>query len=215
MNSFDRLLKLADLLLGPEGCPWDRTQTFLTLQPYLLEEVHEVIEAVDANDDQKILEELGDLLYTIVFYGKLAEKEGRFTLNAVIDNIYEKLVRRHPHVFGEQKIEKAEDVIGHWEKIKRKEKAHLDRKSALDGIPPTLPGLARAQKVLKKILRTEASLFTEEKKHQNPHPEKQIGQELIELILRAEESGIDIESALRRTLGYYETEFRKWEMDQD
>ena len=105
MKQFDELISVAEKLLSPEGCPWDLKQTFTTLQPYVLEEAHEVIEAVDLNDDSKILEELGDLLYVIVFYGKLGEKQGRFSLKDIIDTIKEKLIRRHPHIYGDVKVE--------------------------------------------------------------------------------------------------------------
>src|SRR5579863_8504265 len=99
MEQFDSLLRVAERLLGPNGCPWDQTQTFASLQPYVLEQAHEVIEAVDLDNDKKILEELGDLLYTVIFYAKLAEKTGRFSLEEILVSIRDKLVRRHPHIF--------------------------------------------------------------------------------------------------------------------
>jgi uncharacterized protein YabN with tetrapyrrole methylase and pyrophosphatase domain len=209
MDKFKALLEVADKLNGPEGCPWDRKQTFLSLQSYVLEEAHEVVEAVDKNDDGKIMEELGDLLYTIVFYGKLAEKEGRFSIWDVIDAAREKLVRRHPHVFGDLQLETAEEVMHRWEKIKSEEKGHEQRKSALDGIPPTLPSLAKAQKMIKKILKTASPVFSE--RNVSAATEQEIGEEMIEIILNAEKGGIDIESAFRRTLSKYENQFRAWE----
>src|SRR3990167_9026225 len=108
MEAFSALLQVAEQLLGPNGCPWDIKQTFTSLQPYVLEEAHEVIEAVDADDDQKMIEELGDLLYTIVFYGKLGEKQGRFSMEQIVHCVRDKLVRRHPHVFGEVKVQDAD-----------------------------------------------------------------------------------------------------------
>jgi len=199
MNKFESLLSVASKLLGPEGCPWDRTQTFRSLQPYVLEEAHEVIEAVDTEDDKKIIEELGDLLYTIVFYAKLAEKEKRFVMDDVIEGVKEKLIRRHPHIFGDVHAETPEEVMRHWEKIKKAEKGHEARKTPFDGIPPTLPLLAKAQKVVSRMVRAGSSLFSH--KDQLEHAtEKEIGDALLDLILRAEHSHVDVESALRRTL---------------
>lgn len=211
MKEFDELMEVAAALNGPNGCPWDHKQTFLSLQPYVIEEAHEVIEAVDSNENDKILEELGDLFYTVVFYAKIAEKEGRFTMVDILNCEREKLIRRHPHVFGEQKIEHAEEVVKRWEKIKKTEKAHEARKSALDGIPKTLPSLVKAQKIIKKILRSESSLLSEKQKHLEPCSESEVGEALFQWILRAEESGVDAESALRRTLDEYIQAFQNWE----
>src|ERR1700720_2855460 len=122
MEQFDELLHVAEKLLSPEGCPWDLKQTFQSLQPYVLEEAHEVIEAVDLDDDQKIVEELGDLLYTIIFYGKLAEKTRRFSMEQIVSTVKEKLIRRHPHVFGDVNVENVDEVVSNWEKIKKQEK---------------------------------------------------------------------------------------------
>ena len=153
MNKFDQLLEIAAILNGPNGCLWDHKQTFTTLQQYLLEETHEVLEAVDSNDDHKIIEELGDLLYTIIFYAKVAQKQGRFTIEEIIDGVKEKLIRRHPHVFGDQKINTEEELEQNWEKIKKEEKGKEIRVHAFDGIPPSMPLLAKAQKVLKIMMK--------------------------------------------------------------
>lgn len=209
MKKFDELLEVATRLNGPNGCPWDHQQTFLTLQPYVLEEAHEVIEAVDSGDDKKIVEELGDLLYTIIFYAKLGEKEQRFEIEDVIESVREKLVRRHPHVFGEVKTDQMEEIISRWEAIKKEEKAHENRKSILDGIPRTLPQLVKAQKILKRMRRTESSLLPE--KHVEPLSEEKIGKKLLDLILQAVDADIDGESALRHALQELEESFRKQE----
>jgi MazG family protein len=209
MKQFDSLLDLADKLLGPKGCPWDQKQTFLSLQPYVLEEAHEVVEAVDADDDRKIIEELGDLLYTIVFYAKLGEKTGRFSIEHVVNSINEKMIRRHPHVFGEVTVEDADEVVKNWEKIKAKEKGESTPKSALDGIPPKLPAMIRAQKVLKRMQKAKSPLVP--KVASGEATEEQIGNEMLSLILRAESSGIDAESALRRSLAQLDEAFRRSE----
>jgi uncharacterized protein YabN with tetrapyrrole methylase and pyrophosphatase domain len=209
MKKFDELLEVATRLNGPKGCPWDQKQTFLTLQPYVLEEAHEVIEAVDSGDDRKIVEELGDLLYTIVFYAKVGERENRFIMEDVIESIREKLIRRHPHVFGDVKVNQMEEIVTRWEAIKKEEKGHEERKSVLDGIPKTLPQLLKAQKILKRIRRTQSSLLPE--KSSEPLSEESVGKKLLDLILQATDADIDGESALRRALQELEETFRKQE----
>ncbi len=199
MENFDSLIKVAERLLGPGGCPWDQKQTFSSLQPYVLEEAHEVIEAVDAGDDGKIVEELGDLLYTIIFYAKLAEKTGRFAMEDIVNTVKEKLIRRHPHVFGEVKVKGVDDIMQNWEKIKAEEKGKGKKpKSPFDDIPPTLPTLVKAQKILRRILRSETSELAARTFSQAT--EEEIGDAMINLILQAEKSDIDAESALRRAL---------------
>lgn len=193
MERFKKLLDIADTLLGPQGCPWDREQTFFTLQPYLLEEVHELIEAIDLQDPAKISEELADLLYILIFVAKLGEKEGSFTFFESVQTVSEKMIRRHPHVFDKQKVSSSDEVLKHWEEIKKKE----GKKSPISNIPPTLPALARAQKIIHKLRRAHSSVI-EEKISDG------IGQRLWDLVREAEEQGIDAESALRRTSLAYE-----------
>ena len=188
MSVFNELLDVADTLLGPKGCPWDREQNFATLRPYLLEETHELLEALDLGDKERIQEELGDCLYALVFIAKLAEQQKLFTMSDAIRTVVEKLIRRHPHVFGELKIESTEDVVHNWEEIKKKE----GKKNPIAGIPPSLPSLARAQKVIVKIGRAE-------KKEVAPKmiSEEVIGRRLWETVMDAHAAGVDAESALR------------------
>jgi uncharacterized protein YabN with tetrapyrrole methylase and pyrophosphatase domain len=196
VDEFNNLLSVADKLLGPTGCPWDREQTFFTLQPYLLEEAHELIEAIDSQNPVKISEELGDVLYALIFIAKLGEKDQSFTLSQSIQTVVEKLIRRHPHIFGDKKISSPDEVQANWEEVKRKE----GKKSPIADIPPTLPALARAQKVIHKMRRQK-----------NPTIEEKIsddiGQRLWDLVKEAESLGIDAESALRRTSLAYEKKF--------
>lgn len=196
MDEFNNLLAVADKLLGPGGCPWDREQTFFTLQPYLLEETHELIEAIDSQNPVKISEELGDVLYALVFIAKLGEKDQSFTLPQSIKTVSDKLIRRHPHIFGDKKISSTDEVVSNWEEVKKKE----GKKSPIADIPPTLPALARAQKVIHK-LRRQKSAIVEEKISDG------IGQRLWDLVKEAESQGIDAESALRRTSLAYEQRF--------
>lgn len=136
MDAFDRLVEIGDRLHGPDGCPWDKEQTFESLRPHVLEEAHELLEAVDEDSTEGMVEELGDVLFQIIFYGRLGEKSGRFTLRDVIERVSEKLIRRHPHVFGEIEVKDADEVIHHWERVKAEEKK--ERKHSLEGIPKAL-----------------------------------------------------------------------------
>jgi uncharacterized protein YabN with tetrapyrrole methylase and pyrophosphatase domain len=210
MKAFDELLEVASILNGPDGCPWDRKQTFFTMQPYVLEEAHEVVEAVDGQIDHEIVEELGDLLYTIIFYAMLAQKEGRFTIEDIVLSVKEKLIRRHPHVFGNEKAETEQDVIKNWDKIKQGEKGKSERKSALDGIPEGLPTLARAQKMIKVFLK--GKYFTAE--GESVCTEKECAEQLFRILLCAEKSDVDAESALRRKLADCKKSFLEWEASQ-
>jgi len=200
MREFDRLLDIADQLLGPKGCPWDKEQTFFTLQPYLLEEMHELIEAIDSLDSQKISEELGDCLYAIIFIGKLAEVEKRFNLPESIEAVSEKLIRRHPHVFGDVNVTSTEEIVRNWDEIKKKEKTGQERKKLFDGIPPSLPALPRAQKMAKKLRKKTGE------SEERSLTEKELGDELWKLIQAAEILNLDAESALRRKLSEVEKE---------
>jgi MazG family protein len=146
----ERFLRLVDImarLRAPGGCPWDREQTPETLRPYLLEEAHEVLDALAREDADALREELGDLLLQIVFQAQLAAEDGRFTIVDVIDAISDKLVRRHPHVFGDVEVRDAADVVRNWARIKAEERRTRGGTADLFGeIPATLPALARAQR---------------------------------------------------------------------
>ncbi|MBJ6800491.1 nucleoside triphosphate pyrophosphohydrolase [Geomonas propionica] len=151
-NRFDRLMEIMRRLRAPGGCPWDAEQTHDSLKRYLLEESYEVIEAIDANNDELLKEELGDLILQPIFHAAVAEERGAFTMDQVLDAINDKLVRRHPHVFGDEVIENSAAQVENWEKIKKREKGE-ERKSALSGIPPHLPALMKAQKITEKAAR--------------------------------------------------------------
>ena len=137
VEAFERLLEISDTLLGPKGCPWDREQTLVSMRESILEEACEVIEAIDEGSDVDLIEELGDLLYNVLFFCQLAQKENRFSTDAPISRLNEKLLARHPHVFGDRKLDDVEGVISQYEKIKKEEKSH--RESVMDGIPKGLP----------------------------------------------------------------------------
>ena len=153
LNSLSKLIKITDTLMGKDGCPWDKVQTRESLKPYLVEETYEVLDALDANDPEKIKDELGDLLYQILFHSKISSLKGEFDFRDVIDNLSEKMVRRHPHVFKEGERSTPDQVVKQWEEIKRNEKNQANQKSILDNIPKNLPSLLRAQKLQKKAAK--------------------------------------------------------------
>ena len=149
-SEFKKLTEIVDTLMGENGCPWDKVQTRESLKPYLVEETYETLEALDGNNPEEIKEELGDLLYQILFHSKISENKKEFNINDVIESISNKMISRHPHVFKENKLETPDQVVNQWEKIKTKEKNKIGRKSVLDGIPVNLPSLQRSQKLQKK-----------------------------------------------------------------
>ena len=153
LNSLSKLIKITETLMGDDGCPWDKVQTRESLKPYLVEETYEVLEALDGNDPEKIKDELGDLLYQILFHSKISSLKGEFDFRDVIDNLSEKMVRRHPHVFKEGKLNNPDQVIEQWEEIKKKENNKANQKSILDSIPINLPSLIKAQKLQKKAAK--------------------------------------------------------------
>lgn len=149
--AFAHLVEVIARLRSPEGCPWDREQTLASIKPYTLEETYELLEAIDADDNEAICEELGDVLLQVVLDAQIAADEDRFDLIDVVERIADKMVRRHPHVFGDEQAETAADVRTHWERAKGHEKQQ--RESVLDGIPVDLPSLARAARITKKAAR--------------------------------------------------------------
>lgn len=150
--AINELLQVMATLRSPQGCPWDREQDHQTLRRHAIEEVYELIDAIEAGDDLEMAEELGDLLLQVVFHCQLASERGVFDFEKVTRVLVEKLIRRHPHVFGETKVKNVDEVWANWEQIKRTEKqgTRHERPSALDGIPRHLPALARAEKLVKK-----------------------------------------------------------------
>lgn len=147
-----QLLRIMARLRAPDGCPWDREQTHATLRTSVIEEAYEVAAAINSEDDHNLREELGDLLLQVVFHAQLASEEKRFDFDAIAQGIVEKLVRRHPHVFGSENMETSGEVLVRWEEIKKAEKGNAQQ-SALDGVDRGLPSLIRAEKIQKKAAK--------------------------------------------------------------
>ncbi len=159
-ESFDGLIDLMDRLREPDGCPWDREQNYETLRGYLLEEAYEVVEALDDQDEEALCEELGDLLFQIVFLSRIGKENGSFSARDVVRGIATKMIRRHPHVFGDQEAGTSEEVLRNWEQIKKRERkeklppgAGGPHPGILDGIPRALPALQKAQRIGTKTAR--------------------------------------------------------------
>lgn len=152
LSPIRQVLEVMSALRAPDGCPWDREQDHRSLRWHAVEEVYELLDAIEAGDEPEMVEELGDLLLQVVFHAQLGSERGAFDFERVCQELADKLVRRHPHVFGDVKVRDVDQVWANWEKIKRAEKAGSarERRSALDGVPRRMPGLMRAQKLLKK-----------------------------------------------------------------
>ena len=150
---FEELIDVIATLRGENGCPWDREQTHETLKSTLIEETYETLEAIDAGDPKKLKEELGDLLLNVLLQAQIAAEHEDFDIYGVIETLTEKLIRRHPHVFGDVDAKDSETVVKNWEAIKRQEAGYEDRESVLDGIPNALPMLLRAQKIQNRAAR--------------------------------------------------------------
>ncbi|MCM3398003.1 bifunctional methyltransferase/pyrophosphohydrolase YabN [Oceanobacillus profundus] len=151
-HTFDHLREVMATLRSPDGCPWDRKQTHESLREYSIEEVYELVDAIDAGDDNNIIEELGDILMHVILHSQIGEDDGYFTIDDVIRSVTDKMIYRHPHVFSNTKVDSVEDVNRNWEELKKAEKGE-ERESVLDGIPKHLPSLAKAFKLQKKAAK--------------------------------------------------------------
>jgi tetrapyrrole methylase family protein/MazG family protein len=224
-TQIDRLVELIGRLRGPGGCPWDRKQTHRTLLPCLLEEAYEFIEAAEEDDAAKMREELGDLLLQIVLHCRMAQEAKRFDFEEVARDIGDKIVRRHPHVFGTEKADTAEQVSENWERIKRGEKGKSDRLSILDGIAAALPALMHAEKlqrraarvgfdwddlgpVLDKVEEEFGEFRAALARGDTTDAEGELGDILFALVNVARHSGITPEDALRGTNTKFSRRFR-------
>lgn len=188
-GEFARLVAIMARLRSPGGCPWDRAQSREDLKPYLVEETYEVLDAIDSKDPAKLREELGDLLLQVVFHARIAEEEGAFTIEDVARTINEKLVRRHPHVFGGATATTPGEVLQNWEAIKKEEKRENGQRnpSALDGVPPVLPALLKAYRLGQKAARV--GFDWEERRQVEAKVEEEWG-ELREAVARGEKEAI-------------------------
>ena len=211
LPAIDELLHVMARLRSPTGCPWDREQDHLTLRYHAVEEVYELMDAIEAGDDHEMAEELGDLLLQVVFHCQLANERGAFDFDQVARRIVDKLIRRHPHVFGDSDAKTVDAVWAQWEQIKKAEKLGTKhhRPSALDGIPKHLPALLRAEKLVKKARK--AKLLKETKRAPRALSKSKIGGRLFELARYAQSKGWSAEELLRSETRKRERGFRRAE----
>lgn len=208
-DALEELLGIQRMLLAPGGCPWDQEQTHQSLVRYLIEETYEVIEAIEQGDMHKLREELGDLLLQVVFHAALAEERGDFNFADVTRIVSQKMVNRHPHVFGSMQLETSDDVLDKWETFKRRE----GKKYLLDGIPKALPALMRAEKIQEKMSRVgydwpdvtgAVDKFREElieldQAHGQDEIIEEMGDVLFALVNVARFKKVEVEQALQST----------------
>ena len=235
---FEKLVEIMTTLRGPNGCPWDKQQDFNSLKPMLVEEVYEVLEAVENNDFDGMSEELGDLLLHVVFHAQLGKETGKFDIDTVIGKISDKLVRRHPHVFGDESASTPEEVIKNWEAIKAQEKAEKlknrtpEQRSLLEGIPSKLPAIheahqisARAarvgfdwpdvdgifEKLQEEVQELKEVISSGRDEDKRDRLEDEIGDLLFVIVNIARYLKIDSESALKRANRKFKTRFQYME----
>ena len=225
-KEFEELVSIMNRLRQPDGCPWDREQTHKSLRQYLLEETYEVLETLDNEDFPALKEELGDLLLQVVFHAQLAKEEGYFTIEDVVQGISDKLIRRHPNVFGDVVIETAEEQTKNWELLKKKE----GRSSAIQGVPKELSALLRAWRIQQKAAQVgfdwdsisdvwakvdeECTELKEAVETANTDKiEDEFGDVLFALVNLSRFLKINPEDALRRTIGKFSTRFQKVEKE--
>jgi tetrapyrrole methylase family protein/MazG family protein len=224
-SEFEMLVDTVAALRGPDGCPWDREQDHMSLRKYMIEESYEAIEAIEQGSASKMKEELGDVLLQVLLHSEIADENNKFDIADVCQTIREKLIRRHPHVFGEVEVSGVDDVLSNWESIKRAEPGYEDRKSVLDGIPKHMPALMRAMEVSKKAAKTGFEWpdihgvfdklheeIQELKDEIETGHQKRIGEEIGDILFTvvnvARWHGIDAEESLREMLERFTARFK-------
>jgi MazG family protein len=230
---FESLLALMARLRGAGGCPWDREQTRASLKPYLLEEAYEVLHAIDESSRDHLVEELGDLLFQVVFHCQIGSEQGEFTMADVLDRLSDKMIRRHPHVFADRAVADAREALAQWERIKNEEGDSAGgSRSALDGVPPTLPALLRAQRLQVKAGRVGFDWTSWRNAWAKVHEEmaeledtleggdasrisEELGDVLFSMVNVARLRGVDAEECLRQAAGKFTRRFREVEADMN
>jgi len=224
-EGMEKLLAVMAKLRSEQGCPWDKKQTMESLKPFIIEEAYEVVEAIEEGNPEEVCEELGDLLLQIVFLARIGQESGDFEFDDVVRGINKKLLRRHPHVFGDEKAENAEEVLHRWEQIKKEEKKDRKRKSILEGIPRSLPALLKAHRLQDRAARVgfdwehlsqvlekveeETSEFKEALEKKNPEEiENEFGDLLFALVNLSRFIKVSPEDALRKTISRFIARFQ-------
>jgi len=223
-KSLNSLTALMERLRGPGGCPWDREQTLKSLTPFIIEEAYEVVSAIDSGTMASIKEELGDLLFQVIFACQIAKEDGRFDITNVMDCTVEKMIRRHPHVFGDKVATTSEEVLKHWAEIKKEEKKSSEKKQYLSDVPEAMPALLRAHKVSQKAakagfdwkevdevlnkLREETDEFKKALHDKDAAGmEEELGDMLFTIVNVGRFVDVNPEDALRKTIGKFMNRF--------
>lgn len=230
-EQFDALVRIMERLRANNGCSWDREQTRETLKPFLIEEAYEVVEAIDKGEPHQLMEELGDLLFQVVFHAQIAAERREFTIGQILAETADKMVRRHPHVFGDSTASTTREVLEQWEELKREERnaaASASPASALDGVPRELPGLLRAQRIQDKASRVgfdwpEASGVMAKVDEElgelkeaiegavSEEIERELGDALFSLVNLARFFNLNAEEALRKSISRFSARFQYME----
>ena len=225
-KNLEELIAVIAKLRAPDGCPWDREQTHQSLRPNMLEEAYEALDAIDENNMSHLREELGDVLLQVLLHSQIASEHGDFDIEAVAKELKDKLIHRHPHVFGNTNVKNADEVVTNWDKLKAEEKT--ERKSAMDGLSKSQPALMQAQKISKRAVKvgfewpneqslyncfySEIEEFKQAQKEQNKeHMEEEYGDILFAAVNLARWNKIDAEQALIKANKKFEKRFRKME----
>lgn len=224
LRKFDSFVEIVEALRGPDGCPWDKEQTHRTLTPYAIEEAHELAEAIETGDGREVIGELGDLLLQVVLHAEIGRQEKRFDIHDVVEAISEKMVRRHPHVFGDVRVSGSGEVLANWSKLKAQEKKTKKVEDRFD-VPLSLPALSRSHKigdktqrlrfdwpnateVMKKVDEEIAELHEEMKDQGNEAAlEHEIGDVLFSVTQLARHLGLEAEQCLRTANARFEKRF--------
>jgi nucleoside triphosphate diphosphatase len=225
---FEQLLGIMARLRGPDGCPWDREQTRASLKPFLIEEAYEVLEAIDARDVDALIEELGDLLFQVVFHAQIGAEQNAFGMTDILRRLCDKMTRRHPHVFGETRVATPQAALAQWEAIKQREAKSGKPRSVVDGVPRALPALTRAQRMQGKAARVKfdwpdaRSAWTKVGEEVDEaeaalaagdiaHLREELGDLLFSVVNVARLSSIDAEDALQGAIEKFRRRFTEME----
>ena len=192
-NDFYRLCDIIALLRAPGGCPWDREQTHQSLKKHLIEEAYEAADAIDSGDSAAIADELGDVLLQVVMHAQIGKEEKTFDIDTVTNDVCEKMITRHPHVFSNGSAKTPQQVLDKWEEIKRSERAQKRLSESMEGITPSLPALMRCDKVIKKALSEDFS--RDALSSLLPDADNEIGEQLFRLCIKSHKSGVNPEEA--------------------
>lgn len=192
----DDLRKIMVILRSENGCPWDKVQTHDSIRMDLLEEAYETVEAIDAKSDEMLCEELGDVMLQVMFHSRIAEEEGRFTVDDVYTGVCKKMIERHPHIFGDVKVETVDDVLTNWDAIKQNSKNRETLREQLDGVCKALPALMLASKYASKCIKSGVEI-SQENIYENLD-EETVGQRLFDIVVSAKKNKIDPELALQK-----------------